>query len=197
MHIPTHSTYPRWRAPLAVLALLLVLAACGTADPDTAIPEVAPDGPATIAISSELLDNASGAPLNTGEMAPDFEYTLPDGTTHQLSDHRGERVMINFWATWCAPCRAEMPDIQSAYNDQDFVVLAVNRNEELELITEFADQLGLSIPLIVNQDGDIGDAYGARGLPTTYFINSDGTVHLRHAGIMDREFIEQRLEEMQ
>jgi peroxiredoxin len=193
---------------IAVLSLLaLLLAACGldpdsspsAAENDSERPAIA-GGPATIAIESTLLEEASGAPLNVGDVAPDFSYILPDGTAQRLSDLRGQKVMINFWATWCPPCTAEMPDIQQAYeqyHDDGFMVLAVNRNEQIGQISTFAQEMGLTIPLVTDPEGTIGDAYGARGLPTTYFINTDGTVDFRQQGIMTLEFIEQRIEDMQ
>jgi peroxiredoxin len=191
-----------------VLSLLvLLLAACGLS-PDTS-PSAAETGserqavgggPATIAVESVLLEESAGGPLNVGDVAPDFSYTLPDGSSQSLSDLRGQKVMVNFWATWCPPCMAEMPDIQQAYDqyhDEGFMVLAVNRNEELGRIGTFAQEMGLTIPLIADPAGNIGDAYGARNLPTTYFINTDGTVDFRQQGIMTLEFIEQRIEDMQ
>jgi peroxiredoxin len=212
--IPTIAHSDQWHTPhyrpwlIGVFSLLvLLLAACGLS-PDTSPSaagsgnerQVAAGGPATIAVESRLLEEASGAPLNVGDIAPDFSYTLPDGSTQRLSDLRGQKVMVNFWATWCPPCMAEMPDIQQAYeqyHDEGFMVLAVNRNEELGQISTFAQEMGLSIPLVADPAGNIGDAYGARNLPTTYFINTDGTIDFRKQGIMTLEFIEQRIEEMQ
>jgi peroxiredoxin len=135
-----------------------------------------------------------------GEMAPDFAFTLADGTTQKLSDLRGKKVLINFWATWCPPCMAEMPDIQEAadtYENEGFVVLAVNSAEEQAKVEAFAEEYNLTIPLITNRSGDISMAYGARNLPTSFFLNTDGTISYRQIGIMDKAFIETRLENMQ
>lgn len=194
--------------PLLVAVGLIMVFAIGlviwqTRSPDEAeqasVPvELSLDGPAVIAPQSELLTAATGAPLNAGETPPDFAFTLADGTTQRLSDLQGQKVIINFWATWCAPCRAEMPAIQAVRESNDEVeVLAINRGEDLPKVVAFADELSLTIPLVVDNSDDVGDAYAARGLPLTYFINTDGTVHLRHTGIMDQEFIEERIEEMQ
>ncbi len=196
--------------PAAAMLLLLIAVGVfftliddGAAEPTAAVPRPAPAGAATIAVESTLLESAQGggAPLAVGDVAPNFSYTLPDGTTQRLSDLRGQKVLVNFWATWCPPCIAEMPDLQAArelYGEEHgFVVLAVNAAEDRPQIESFADEMGLTIPLIVDPESNIGDAYGARNLPTSFFINSDGTVHLRHTGVVDTEFIQQHLEEMQ
>ncbi|NJO06667.1 MAG: TlpA family protein disulfide reductase [Chloroflexaceae bacterium] len=152
-----------------------------------------------IAAESELLDVGSGLP-QAGDVAPNFLFMLPDGSTQQLSDLRGKKVILNFWASWCAPCRAEMPDIQRVVNStssDELVVLAVNREEDMETIKQFVNEVGISFPVVVNEEGDISERYGALGLPTTFFINSDGTIHLLKKGIMDEAFIRDRLQEMQ
>ncbi len=182
------------------LLFLIVLASLLAARPDKpSVPQFVA-GDAVVARDSALLESGGSAPLRVGDVAPDFSYTLDDGTTHRLSDLRGQKVMINFWATWCPPCRAEMPDIQEAatrYADQGFVVLAVNSGEEVALVEAFAQEFGLTIPLIANPSGDISNAYGARGLPTSYFINTDGTIGFRQVGMVSTETIAARLEGLQ
>jgi peroxiredoxin len=189
---------------VAVALLVAVLAALGIfvgggQEATSTTPQLSPAGPATIAVDSELLDEISTTPLQAGEEAPDFRYTLADGTSSTLSDLRGQKVILNFWASWCAPCVHEMPAIQEVSNEHgdELVVLAVNRDEQVEQIEAFAEELGLSITLIANTESDITDRYGASGLPTTYFINTDGTIAYRHIGVMDKPFIEERVEALQ
>lgn len=187
---------------VGVMVLLNVLTAARGGTPEAATSQVqrAAGGPAIIAVDSRLIGEPDGKQLDVGALAPDFAYTLADGSVHTLSELRGKKVMINFWATWCPPCRAEMPDIQDAlnrYGNEGFTVLAVNRNEALNQIQAFADEMGLTLPLITNVAGDISDAYGARGLPISYFINTDGSISFRQIGIMNANFIAQRIEEMQ
>jgi peroxiredoxin len=193
-------------AGVAIAAVLLVglavlLAPGGETTDEPAITrQEAPTGPAIIAVDSALLESPNGAVLQAGAAAPNFSYTLPDGTTRRLSDLRGQKVLVNFWATWCPPCRAEMPDMQQAFvrhQDEGFVVLAVNSGETQAEVEAFADEFALGFPLIVNQSNDIGAGYAARNLPTSYFINTDGTIHTVQRGLMTTEFIEQHLEEMQ
>jgi peroxiredoxin len=184
-----------------LVAGFVLLAPGGDTAEEPAVPrQEVPAGPATIAVDSTLLESPNGAVLQAGGVAPDFSYTLTDGTTHRLSDLRGQKVLVNFWATWCPPCRAEMPDMQQAFaqhQSEGFAVLAVNSGETLAEVEAFSDEFALEFPLIVNESNDIGAGYAARNLPTSYFINTDGTIHTVQRGLMTNEFIEQRLEEMQ
>jgi thiol-disulfide isomerase/thioredoxin len=174
------------------------LAACGwsgAAAPPTASVKV----PHVIAAESKLLDSSGEVAMpKAGDVAPDFEYTLSDGTTHRLSELRGKRVLLNFWATWCDPCRAEMPDLQQAadaYGDS-VVILGINKLEPVAVIPPFADELKIRFPLIVNTPGDIANRYGAKNIPTSFFIKTDGTVGFRQIGVMNYSFMKLHLDEL-
>jgi peroxiredoxin len=180
---------------MVALALLLALSACTGATPPTTSPTVSH----TIAPASKLVDAAAPADLpQVGQVAPDFQYTMPDGSTHMLSQLRGKKVLVNFWATWCGPCRSEMPDLQKALGEagNSVVVLGVNKAQELKEIEPFADELRISFPLIANPAGDIASRYGAQNLPTSYFINSDGTIGLKKTGVMNYSFIKTHLDQL-
>ena len=180
--------------------LLLVfgfaLAACGGA----AAPALStPAAPATIAVQSEMLKDAGQSAIpEVGEVAPDFAYTTADGATHKLSDLHGKKVLLNFWATWCGPCRSEMPDIQKAIGESNgaVVVLGVNKAEDLSVIGPFAQELNVTFPLVSNPKGDIAARYAAQLLPTSYFINTDGTIGLRKTGQMNYSFIKNHLADL-
>jgi thiol-disulfide isomerase/thioredoxin len=180
---------------------MLALAACGGGPAETRAPATQmPRVPATIAAESKLLDD-SGTTLmpNIGDIAPDFAYTLPDGTTHKLSELRGKKVLVNFWATWCEPCRSEMPDLQQAthtYGDE-LVVLGVNKLEPEAVIPPFLQEVPVSFPLIVNTSGDISSRYAAKNIPTSFFINRDGTVGFRQIGVMTYDFIKMHVDQLQ
>ncbi len=188
----------RWHVILMLMSFLLaLLAGCGSnrvMQPTTA------SGPAVIAVESQLLETVTNPRLQVGDPAPDFAYTLADGSTHTLHDLRGQKVLINFWATWCAPCEVEMPDLERAaqqLGDTGLVVLAVNHSEQVDVIERFAQKLGVTFPLIANPDRDIIQGFGVINLPTSYFIDTDGIVSYKHIGLMNFDFIKQRVEEMQ
>ena len=184
------------RRLLVLGSLALALSACAGANGGAA----ATAGPAvahTIAPASKLLDDSAPADIpQVGQPAPDFQYTMMDGSTHTLAQLRGKKVLINFWATWCGPCRSEMPDLQKALGEAGdaVVLLGVNKAQELKEIGPFADELRISFPLIANPAGDIAGRYGAQNLPTSYFINSDGTIGLRKTGVMNYTFIKAHLD---
>lgn len=178
----------------------LILVACGGAAGTTAWGSRAQGSvPHAIAVDSKLLDStdATGLP-QIGQTAPDFEYTFSDGTTHKLSDLRGKKVLVNFWATWCAPCLEEMPALQKSlqsYGDT-VVILGVNKLEQAAVIAPFADQHQISFPLIANPAGDISDRYGAKNIPVSYFINSDGTIGFQRIGLMPYDFMTLHLDQL-
>jgi thiol-disulfide isomerase/thioredoxin len=180
------------RRMCALGLLALALSACGGA-----APAIGPAVPHTIAQESKLVDTTAPVDLpQVGQVAPDFQYTMADGSTHLLSQLRGKKVLVNFWATWCGPCRSEMPDLQKALGEtgDSVVVLGVNKAQELKEIAPFADELRISFPLIANPAGDIAGRYGAQNLPTSYFINSDGTIGLKKTGVMNYSFIKTHLD---
>ncbi len=116
-----------------------------------------------------------------GFLAPDFSLTTLDGRSVTLSDLRGQVVLVNIWATWCPPCRAEMPAIEAtyrAYQNQGFVVLAVNATSQDKQadIQPFMDEFGLSFPVPLDIDGAVTRAYHVSSLPTSFFIGRDGII---------------------
>ena len=131
--------------------------------------------------------------LTSGETPDNFEAsTLYDGDI-ALEDYRGDVVMLNFWATWCPPCRAEMPTIQAAYTqyqDQDFTVLAVNNQESRSTIVPFVDQLNLNMPVILDPDGKLQREYNIQSYPTSIFLDHNGEIYATHNGLISATEIE-------
>lgn len=143
---------------------------------------------------------AEGAgPPDVGKPAADFRLPALDGKLVALSDLRGQVVLVNFWATWCAPCRAEMPEIVRAYErykSRGFTVLAVNVEEDAPEAAEFAQQYGLPFPVLLDREGRLSRAWRLRGLPSSIFIDRSGTVAVVHLGPLTAEMIDQRLKSL-
>lgn len=137
---------------------------------------------------------AANSDISVGATAPDFALQLDDDRTLRLSDLQGTPVMINFWATWCPPCRAEMPEIvEAAEKDQDLVVIAANVQEEIDVVRSFAEEFGMSMPVALDSDGRLRDLYQVRGMPTSVFIDRSGTIASVWAGLLDAERLEEEL----
>ena len=116
-----------------------------------------------------------------GFRAPDFTLETFNGESFTLSELRGSAVLVNFWASWCPPCRSEMPAMQRVYEDfqdQGFIILAVNSTHQDNLgdAVTFAQVRELSFPILLDQDGAAGAAYDVRSLPTSFFIDSQGVI---------------------
>ncbi len=140
---------------------------------------------------------AAVAEGESGGATPDFTLALADGRHLRLSDLRGRPVVINFWATWCGPCRIEMPELlHAAEADPELVLLAVNLQEEPAAIVPFAEALGMATPVVIDADGAVADHFDVRGLPTTVFLARDGSIAATHAGILTPAALAERLGEI-
>ncbi len=120
--------------------------------------------------------------------APDFTLVNPDGKNISLKDFRGKLVMVNFWASWCGPCRAEMPSMERLYLEHKaagFEILAVNVKDKRSDALAMAKQLKLSFPIVLDPEGEVGQLYGAWAMPTTYLIDRKGNVLARLWGEAD------------
>ena len=125
-----------------------------------------------------LYEPPAEAPV-IGAIAPDFTLTNLAGEPISLSQFRGQPVLINFWATWCVPCRQEMPTLQRAFvehQDEGLVILAVNQREEASLVEPFIDELGLTFEVLYDSDGFVNKTYQVTGLPRTVFIDRQGVI---------------------
>lgn len=139
----------------------------------------------------------SSAPPVTGQPAPDFEMAYPDGRRVRLSDLRGQPVLINFWATWCGPCRVEMPELVKAYEahrEHGLVILAVNVRESAQQVQPFVDEFGMGFPVALDLNGEISRQYQIRNLPSSIFISRDGLIAVRWVGVLTPEQLRKHLE---
>lgn len=133
----------------------------------------------------------------TGFTAPDFTLEMLGGGAVSLSELRGQPVLINFWATWCPPCRAEMPAIQRVYEryrDQGFTVLAVDLQESEAQVAAFAGEMELTFPILMDRDGSVFARYRVMGLPSTFFVDQAGIIQeVTVGGPMTEAFIESQV----
>lgn len=119
--------------------------------------------------------------------AADFTLQDMDDKTHSLKDYRGKVIMLNFWATWCPPCRKEMPSMESIYQKfkkQGFVILAINQWESPDIVFVYTGELSVTptFPILFDRKGNISGMFGVKGLPTTVLLNRKGQVVFRAIG---------------
>lgn len=135
--------------------------------------------------------------LAVGDAAPNFTLVDMDGASHTLSDYRGQGVFLNFWGTWCEPCKKEMPAMNrqhAIYASQGVQTLAVNIEQSPFEVQKFMQQYGLQFPVVIDTTGDVKQAYSIIPLPTTVLINPEGTVTKIITGEMTEQQIAQHME---
>lgn len=147
---------------------------------------------------------ASEAVVNTpapiaNAPAPDFTLAALDGSQVRLSDLKGRVVLVNIWATWCPPCRAEMPTIQTVYEqyrDQGFTVLAVDQDEAPPIVAAFMNENKLTFPALLDAGNRVGWMYQATSLPSSFFIDKQGIIRTVYRGPMPRSVIAETVEQL-
>lgn len=139
--------------------------------------------------SEELLNQA----------APAFTASALDGKRYSIEELRGKAVVLNFWASWCAPCRNEMPLLNQKYleHKQDgLIVLGLNIAENKQTIKGFVDQMKLQFPVLMDNQSEVEKKYGINPLPTTFFISRDGMVDSIHIGELDEQAIDRYIKKI-
>ena len=143
----------------------------------------------------DLLDVTSEEGLTKGDLAPDFTLTTLDGKKVQLSELKGKKVIVNFWATWCPPCKAEMPHMQNFYEDfsdeENIEILAVNMTSEdkEESVQNFVQDYELTFPIPLDTEGVVRETYQVLRIPTSYMIDTKGRIQNKIEGPMDENMI--------
>lgn len=126
-------------------------------------------------------------PLEPVRAAPEFVLTDMDDVQHALRDYRGKVVLLNFWATWCPPCRREMPALERLYQQlegQGFVVLAVNQWEDADHVFAYTGELNVfpTFPILFDPESSVSEEFGVKGLPTSFLLDQDGQLRYRAIG---------------
>jgi thiol-disulfide isomerase/thioredoxin len=150
---------------------------------------------AVVPVSGE--NAASGVAVDA--VAPDFVLEDISGEEYQLSDLRGQVVLLNFWATWCGPCLVEMPLLESdyqAYKNEGFIVLAVNDGESLQKVEQFGNENDLNIPLLLDPGRVVQRLYEIRGYPSSVFVDQDGRIKFIHIGLIQESQLTNYMEEL-
>ena len=124
-----------------------------------------------------------------GLEAPEFELATLSNDQTKLSDFKGKPVILNFWATWCGPCRVEMPILEDLYktHQTDLAILAVNFDEEAQTVQDFIGEYGLTFPVLLDPGGLVTEKYRVIGMPTTYFLDNKGIVRAVHIGTLSEK----------
>lgn len=131
--------------------------------------------------------------LEIGYKAPDFKLFSTDGELLSLSDSLGKPAVINFWATWCAPCLIEMPLLQDKYDvySSKLLIVGVNAGESQSVVQKFVNTNDISFPTLLDPSESIQKMYGIRGYPTTYFLDKNGVIKAVHIGILSEKQIDE------
>lgn len=141
--------------------------------------------------------------IQRGNLAPDFSLMTAEGEAIKLSDLRGKKVIVNLWATWCPPCRAEIPDMQAFYEQykaKDVIILGVNltaTESSVENVTAFVKEYGMTFPVLLDIDKQVGNQFQAISIPTSYMIDSKGVIREKFIGPMDQEKMEKMISSME
>jgi thiol-disulfide isomerase/thioredoxin len=152
--------------------------------------------PADVSIDT-LVPAGLSVGLREGDVAPDFEFSAFDGTRMRLSDFRGQPVFLNFWATWCGPCRAELPVMELKLREHaadGLVIIGVNNGERIETAERFLERLDVKLTAYAyDPAADIARRYSLPGMPTSFFIDADGVITSVYALALSDSLMEEAI----
>jgi peroxiredoxin len=154
----------------------------------------------TVALPTGKNPTGQGPSPRTGRAGPDFLLEKSGGGTLRLSDLQGHPVLLNFWASWCAPCRSEVPELVAAYakyQAQGLIIVGVDLQEADSNVQSFAQEFGITYPLVIDRDGEVGNVWRIggpfSGLPSSYFIDSSGVVQDSYPGQLTQDLLNKKL----
>ena len=144
-------------------------------------------GMGVVALAESLNPTGEAPAAEVGRAAPAFRLRSLDGSATELTDYRGNYVLLNFWASWCGPCRGETPALQAFFERQapGLVVVGVNQQETAETAQAFTDQFAVTYPIVLDADGQVSGAYRvSTGLPVSFLVDPDGVIQRVHLGAL-------------
>jgi peroxiredoxin len=146
----------------------------------------------------QVSTDTGGKPVE-GDKAPDFTLTTLDGKQRSLSELKGKAIMLNFWGTWCPPCKSEMPAIQQAYSmnkNRGFEVVSINIRENELPVSNFAQQMDLTFPIWMDKDREVVKLYKIGPIPSSFFINREGEIIKRVEGPLQLSQLQQIIDQI-
>lgn len=179
----------------AILALAAVILVVNIWKPNLTESEKKTTDQTEESVETEDIPGAKLSALREGAEAPDFELNTLDGKSVKLSDYRGKKVILNFWATWCPPCKAEMPHMQNFYvenKDKGVEILAVNltnMDKGVDEVQNFVKEYGLTFTIPLDDEGAAGTTYQAFTIPTSYILDENGIITKKIVGPMDENMM--------
>lgn len=188
-------------AVLILLIGILIINVTSESNDDKGINEIDVTGNTDVEGAAIFSPSKSG--LEVGQKAPNFKLETLSGKTINLSDLQGKKVFLNFWATWCPPCKKEMPEMQKFYEEHldEVAILAVNvtgQENSLKAVKEFIKKSKYTYPILLDTELDVSNNYSAITIPTTYFIGTDGLIQQpRKIGPMTHDFMKEMLKKLE
>jgi cytochrome c biogenesis protein CcmG, thiol:disulfide interchange protein DsbE len=169
------------------------------AQPKSGLSALANRSPRLALVFLLLAACAAPASARLGSSAPEFALQRVDGATVRLADYKGQPVFVNFWATWCVPCREEMPLMQQVYeqyHDDGLVILAVDMEEDAATVQRWIEQGGFTFTFLLDTDGEVLKRYNVTAAPTSYFVSPDGMIRDLKLGALSRDEMRAKVEKL-